>query len=122
VLDRHARDLLARLPDTSRTTSAVRQAVLDGLRQGDVLIDTIARRLAMSARTLQRRLGDEGTTFDALLDATRKELAFSYLAGDSLASSEVAFALGFSDSTAFHRAFKRWTGTTPGAWRQSRRR
>jgi AraC-like DNA-binding protein len=71
----------------------------------------------MSARTLQRRLAGEGLSFDGVLDELRRELALRHLADRRVAIAEVAYLLGFSEPSAFHRAFKRWTGTTPGAAR-----
>ena len=70
----------------------------------------------MSPRTLQRRLGAEGTTFDVLLDGVRSSRALA-LIDTGAALSEVAFALGYSEPSAFHRAFRRWTSTTPRKWR-----
>ncbi|HVK77274.1 MAG TPA: helix-turn-helix transcriptional regulator [Kofleriaceae bacterium] len=78
----------------------------------------VARRLGMSERTLQRRLKDEGTTFAVLVDEVRTDLARMYLADDRLAVYEVAFLLGFSEPSAFNRAFKRWLGTSPREYRQ----
>jgi AraC-like DNA-binding protein len=68
----------------------------------------------MSARTLRRRLEEEGTTMQALLDDLRQELASRYLGERKLTQTEVALELGFADARAFRRAFKRWTGKTPG--------
>ena len=81
-------------------------------------IGTAARRLAMSPRTLQRRLSEEGTSFDTLREETRKQTAEMYLADRTLSVSEVAFLLGFSEPGAFHRAFRRWHNTTPDAFRK----
>jgi AraC-like DNA-binding protein len=72
----------------------------------------------MSARSLQRRLGDEGTSFDAVIDELRRDLAHRYLADPRIAIAEVAYLLGFSEPSAFHRAFKRWTGATPSEARR----
>jgi AraC-like DNA-binding protein len=72
----------------------------------------------MSDRTLQRRLAAEHTTFDALLDEIRHQLALRYLADPKIAVSEVAYLLGYSEPSPFHRAFRRWTGATPGEIRQ----
>jgi AraC-like DNA-binding protein len=72
----------------------------------------------MSERSVQRRLADEGETFDGLLDELRRELAVRYLADKKIAIAEVAFLLGYSEPSAFHRAFKRWTGSTPSQVRQ----
>ncbi len=80
-----------------------------------------ARELRMSSRTLARRLGREGTTFSALIDGLRHERALRYVAKDELALSEIALRLGFSHVEGFHRAFKRWTGQTPGTYRYARR-
>lgn len=83
-------------------------------------LETAAARLGVSARTLRRRLQEEGTTFQDTLDETRCELAKRHLGEDKLALGEVAFLLGFSEPSAFHRAFKRWTGQTPLSYRRLR--
>jgi AraC-like DNA-binding protein len=72
----------------------------------------------MSPRTLQRRLHEENTSHQQLLDELRRELAQRYLREPTIAIGETAFLLGFSEPSAFHRAFKRWTGTTPGTFRR----
>jgi AraC-like DNA-binding protein len=85
---------------------------------GDVRIDVVARRLATTPRTLQRRLARAGTSFDVLCDQARKEAADAYLSDTTLSIAEVTYLLGYSEPTAFHRAFKRWHGdTTPQAFR-----
>jgi AraC-like DNA-binding protein len=80
----------------------------------------VARRLALSARTLHRRLAEEGTGFSALVDEVRRTRALALLEDGKLAASQAAFLLGFQDPAAFFRAFRRWTGTTPRAWREGR--
>src|SRR5450432_2568036 len=75
----------------------------------------LARHMGLTPRTLQRHLRAEGTTHQRLLDDTRRELALHHLA-DHMAIGEIAFQLGFSEASAFHRAFKRWTGMTPQAY------
>jgi AraC-like DNA-binding protein len=118
VLGRHADALLAALPPLDASlTDRVRALVAEGLRGGDPQVKRIAAKLKMSERTLQRKLAAEGTTFDALVDRLREELARRYLTDERLAIAEVAFLLGYSEPSAFHRAFKRWTGTTPGELR-----
>jgi AraC-like DNA-binding protein len=72
----------------------------------------------MSVRTLQRRLVDSGTTFHKVSDAVLARLAAGYLTDPSVSVSEVAFLLGFSEQSAFNRAFRRWTGDSPGRWRR----
>ena len=78
----------------------------------------IARQLAVSGRTLQRRLAAEGVSFQQLVDDARKEAAGRYIGEASLAISEVAYLVGYSEPAPFHRAFKRWYGMTPEGFRQ----
>ncbi|MCC4320647.1 AraC family transcriptional regulator [Streptomyces malaysiensis] len=77
----------------------------------------VAARLAVSPATLRRRLSAEGTSFQRLKDAVRRDEAVSSLAEGAEPIADLAVRLGFSEDTAFHRAFRRWTGTTPGAYR-----
>jgi AraC-like DNA-binding protein len=74
----------------------------------------------MSARTPQRRLREAGQSFSSVLDAVRHEAALRYLAEPQLTVSEIAFALGFAEPGAFHRAFRRWTGQPPAVFRRLR--
>ena len=89
------------------------------LIDGDPTVFSVARQLRMSARTLARRLEREGTTFSALVDSLRQELALRYVTHHELAFTEIAFRLGFSHVEAFYRAFRRWTGQTPLRYRRS---
>jgi AraC-like DNA-binding protein len=84
-------------------------------------VDAVAAALHMSARTLQRRLGDEGTQFSEVLDGVRADEARRALAGTELPLAEVAWKLGFADLATFSRAFKRWTGQPPGTFRRRSR-
>jgi AraC-like DNA-binding protein len=81
-------------------------------------IETIAGHLAMTARTLQNKLKEEGTSFRKLQDEVRKLLAIGYLKEGNDSICEVALMLGFADQSAFHHAFKRWTGRTPSEYRK----
>jgi AraC-like DNA-binding protein len=83
------------------------------LAQGDVTAERVARDLGCSRQTLYRRLKDEGVTFEQLLDRTRQRLARRYLREEGLGVKQTAYRLGFSDPSAFSRAFKRWTGHSP---------
>lgn len=80
-------------------------------------LDETAARLALSPATLRRRLQHEGTSFQQLKDAVRRDAAIAGLAEGREPIAELAARLGFSEDTSFHRAFRRWTGTTPGAYR-----
>lgn len=119
VLTRHAEGLRSEEREPPLTTE-VRRALRAALQSDDAHVDAVARRLGLTARTLQRRLVDEGTTFQALREATRRDLAGRYLDQD-LSLTEIAYLLGFSEPSAFFRAFKRWTGQTPLEARNSRR-
>jgi AraC-like DNA-binding protein len=94
--------------------------VAEELSRGVPTVEDVARRMATSERTLRRRLEEGGSSFRELLDDTRERLARNYVRDRRMALSEVAFMLGFSEPSAFHRAFKRWTGTTPAAFRSRR--
>lgn len=93
--------------------------LLQALGSGEPTMTQLARALGQSPRTLRRRLEAEGTSFSVLLDRVRRELAEAYLAREGLALAEIAGLLGFKDTGAFLRAFRRWTGTTPGQWRRA---
>lgn len=90
----------------------VRDGLTAELKRGDPTAERVATHLHVSARTLARRLAERGTTFQAFRDEFRKELALHYLE-ENRSIGEVAYELGFSDPTSFHRAFRRWTGCTP---------
>ncbi len=95
----------------------VREKLLGSMERGDVAVASVARALAMAPRTLQRRLLEDGLSFQALLDQVRCEAALELLKQREMTLSELAFRLGYSDLRPFARAFKRWTGTTPGSYR-----
>jgi len=103
---------LAKL-DHEDITHRVRAAVIEHLPSGNVTHEKIARSLALSVRSLQRKLQQAGTTFRDLLDSTREDLARQYVRDQSVDLTETAFLLGFSEQSAFSRAFKRWTGQSP---------
>jgi AraC-like DNA-binding protein len=116
VLERHAEELLARLPKLQSLSGRVRELILRELQGGNPGVISIAEKLRTSVRTLRRRLAEEGTTHEALLDELRKSLADRYLL-ESIPVPRVAVLLGFSNATSFHRAFRRWYGTTPERYR-----
>ena len=82
-------------------------------------LSEVAATLAMGPRTLQRRLSERGKTYQALVDEARRQLAQQLVSGSRYSLSEIAFLTGFSEQSAFTRAFKRWSGQTPGAYRMS---
>ncbi|MFO0693836.1 MAG: AraC family transcriptional regulator [Polyangiales bacterium] len=117
ILSRYADEALANRPAAEDFTSRVREALVQGLEAGDVRVGAVAKKLATSERSLQRHLRDEGTSFADLLDDVRRDLALRYLRDAALSVSEVAYMLGYSEKATFFRAFRKWTGETPGAYR-----
>lgn len=119
ILDRHAEELLARLPQSESLLDSVNRLMSQRLRGGDPSLTAIAQQLGYTPRTLQRKLQEAGTSYHTLLDEMRRELSIYYLREAQIAVSEVAFLLGFSETSAFHRAFRRWMGVSPGEFRRS---
>lgn len=117
VFETHAEAMLNAMNQEENYTQPVVRAIVQQLRGELPSIDTIAHGLAISTRQLQRELRAEGTSFQQLLDQTRKELALRHLKNLNTPIYDVAFLLGFSEPSAFHRAFKRWTGQTPRNYR-----
>lgn len=98
----------------------VRRAVSQSLSEGLPRMAVVARRLAMSERTLQRRLAAKSLSYKAIVEATQHQLATNLMRQSKYTLSEVAFLTGFSEQSAFNRAFKRWVGETPTSFRKSR--
>jgi AraC-like DNA-binding protein len=120
---KYASLVLSTLPAEPGTLSAeVRRLLPSELAQGRATAEAMARRLHMSLRTLGRRLEAEGTSYKQILDEVRHKLALHHLSRSDISIPEVACLLGFADVTTFHRAFKRWTHSTPGAYRAAQRR
>lgn len=107
------RQRLADLDKTASMVERVRGALLEAIPAGEVSMQSVSRKLAVSVRTLQRRLQDEGTSFQQTLDTLRQSLAQHYLRNTEMSSAEISFLLGFEDSNSFARAFQSWTGKTP---------
>ncbi len=108
---------LASAPRPGALAAAV-GARIEAMLPGDVGADAIASAMKMSGRTLQRRLEDEGVRFSVVLDDVRERLAKKLLGDGTVPLAEIAYRLGFSDLATFSRAFKRWTGIPPGAYRR----
>ncbi len=119
ILSKHADDLLKSLEGEKTTRGRVEALLMPILHTGEAGMDAVASRMALSRQTLFRRLKAEGVTFETVLDGLRRQLAQSYLRSDRLSIDETAYLVGFSDTTAFSRAFKRWTGVTPHAFRSA---
>ena len=110
---------IARLKSSS-LADRTRAAIIEELPSAGVTDSLIAEKLHMSARTLQRRLNKEGTTFRTLMTQIRQELAQTYIRDSTLTLKEISFQLGYSDSSAFSSAYRRWTGHSPSSERVNR--
>lgn len=119
--DRHLEQQLAANTQDIGLELRVRRAVANVLSEGVPTVSTIASELAMSARTLQRRLAEQGHSFQTVVDTARKDLARRLLAETDYSLAEVAFLTGFKEQSSFTRAFKRWAGQTPRSYRLSAR-
>ncbi|MCH2558092.1 MAG: AraC family transcriptional regulator [Alcanivorax sp.] len=113
LLDRQARALLRALPDSDGFDRALQHTLVALLPEGRVSLARVAARLHVSPRTLQRRLARRRLNWQTLLDRTREQLAGHYLADPSLTLGEIALLLGYSEHSAFSRAYRGWTGRTP---------
>ncbi|MFK7919869.1 MAG: AraC family transcriptional regulator ligand-binding domain-containing protein [Ilumatobacter sp.] len=116
-LQRRTSKLEAEQSMTERTGSVL----LECLPSGEATLQHAARRLGVSARTLQRRLTDEGITFRAIVQTTREKLARHYLSNTALPYREISFLLGFDEPSSFFRAFHTWSGQTPETFRTNNR-
>ncbi|GAB4046304.1 AraC family transcriptional regulator [Spirosoma litoris] len=116
LFEKHATDILSKLKAPS-LTSRVKSEIIAIMKGEEPTLANVADRLAMGVRTLQLHLKDAGTTYQQLLDETRKELAVSHLSESNLSTTDIAYLLGFAEPSVFFRSFKKWTGQTPGAYR-----
>jgi AraC-like DNA-binding protein len=110
---------IADLPPAHELRRQVRKLITAELAGGHASAERVAKRLQMSRRTLTRKLLEQGTTFKGLLEEVRREIAERALISEDVGIAEIAERLGFAESNAFHRAFKRWTGMTPSEFRQA---
>jgi AraC-like DNA-binding protein len=119
ILEEHANMILAQLPPPhDDLLGRLEQFVVGALPDDRAGISAAARALGMSTRTLQRRLRERGIVFAGLVDEVRRRLSARYLAEGTLTLGEIAWLLGYSESSAFNRAYRRWTGRSPSADRR----
>jgi AraC-like DNA-binding protein len=118
ILGAHAEGLLERLDGAASMAGRVEAMLVPMLASGKVGAAAVAATLGLSEQTLYRRLRAEGATFGGVLESLRRKLAVHYLGDKKLSAKETGYRLGFADPAAFSRAFKRWTGSSPAAFRQ----
>ena len=115
--EKHLDSELEQFVDEARLEWQVRGQISTRLSNGIPTISEVAESLGMSGRTLQRHLSDEGVSFRNLIDESRRQLAEKLLADEKYSMIDIAFLTGFSEQSAFNRAFKRWAGQTPRSFR-----
>ena len=118
-LERYAEEVLESLAPGGSLADRVERAMWTEMKQGRLTLAGIASALAVSPRTLQRRLKEEGTSFAEIRDRFRRDMAVVILRDRRLAIYEVAYLLGYSEPSTFYRAFRRWMGTSPHEYRAS---
>ncbi|PTS82186.1 AraC family transcriptional regulator [Pseudomonas sp. HMWF032] len=118
MLDAYADRLLGEIQQGSSVLDRARLELSRQLPEAGADLQQIAARLALSPRTLQRRLREAGLSFNQLVDETRQQLVLNYLRDPALELAEIAFLVGFSEPGSLARAFRRWTGQSPGEYRR----
>jgi AraC-like DNA-binding protein len=118
VLEAQAKAAIAQSPTKGDVLTRMREHIRANLLDGPPSLESIAAALGLAERTLQRRLAEANTTWSAVIDDVRSTLARLYLADPDRSLGDVAFLVGYSDLSSFMRAFKRWSGTTPGKYRE----
>jgi AraC-like DNA-binding protein len=114
VLDRYMTELMGRLPKAASNHEHIRSIVADTLRRGErPSLQATARSLRASERTVQRRLGEQGTTHREIVESVRRDIAERLVSDCKVCITEAAFLTGFADVSGFRRMYKRWTGVAP---------
>ena len=116
----YAQKAVAGIPGQKALSKRVARMLIEAIQGGDSpSVESIASQLHMSVRKLQGLLEKEATTYKKLLHSAQKQLALAYLADRQISSSEASYLIGYSEPSSFYRAFKRWTGCTPGQYRSA---
>lgn len=110
--------LMGTIGSGTTVVDQVRKRLIGVMDGGETSVEAMAKKLGMSARSLQRKLSDEGSRYNDLLAQIRAEFAKRYLSRGTISASEVAYLIGFTEPPAFFKAFKRWTGMTPTEFQQ----
>jgi AraC-like DNA-binding protein len=110
-------ELAGKVEQDQSTAQRAKSEIIELLPNGEASLERVAQRLHLSQRSLQRQLASESYSFRSLLDEVREELAVCYLNYERLSISEVAYRLGYSEVSAFTRAFVRWKNLSPSDWR-----
>ena len=120
IMKRYLDGIVSEMPPEDEVLTSVRKTIAELMPHGEPELPQVAKSLAMSPRTLQRRLKQHDVDFKSLTDDTRRRSAMKYLKDSKNSLTEIAFLLGYSELSAFNRAFKRWTGSTPADFRRGK--
>jgi len=118
MMDSYAEEQLAKLPKGEGLLDQAEVALAELLQNGEPSLEGLASHLSINTRSLQRRLKESNLSYHGLLEKIRHQLALSYIQQKRLSLTDIAFLLGFAEQSSFQRAFKRWTGETPGRFRK----
>jgi AraC-like DNA-binding protein len=118
ILEDYLERQLENRPTENRFVISVQAAIGNAMKDGEPKVADVAAAIGVSVRTLQRRLSESDVDYRALVDDTRRDLALRYLRDRRHTPSDVAYLLGYSELSAFSRAFRRWTGSTPSDYRR----
>ncbi len=121
ILEQHADEILKRMPPLENVAASVREQIGRSLASGVPSLERIAELLSIGTRTLQRRLIDQGWSFRDIVEDTRRQMCLGFLSRSEMPMTEIAFLTGYSELSAFARAFRRWTGKTPVEFRRELR-
>ena len=119
LLEHHANSFLNKINEDHYLSRKISLMLFEQIQGNNPTIEDVAKEMGMSVRVLQKKLKDEGVTFSQVATNVRKELAKSYLAEKRYSVDDITYLLGFSEPSVFRRAFKTWTGLTPGQYRSS---
>ena len=119
ILKRYVDHVVKEMPREDSLLAAVRKVIGETIRDGDLNFGRVAKNMRLSPRTLQRRLKEQGMGFKNLVDDTRRRFAINYMKDRNHSLTQIAFLLGYSEVSAFNRAFKRWTDSTPLRYRRN---
>ncbi|WP_187260944.1 AraC family transcriptional regulator [Pontibacter beigongshangensis] len=118
MFEKYAQEYLQKLKEPKNVREWVQREITQLLKGEEPGINTVARNMAMSVRSLQSKLKEEGVTYQTLLDEVRKEIALKHLHDNQNTISDIAYLLGFAEPSVFSRSFKKWTGLAPAQYRQ----